>query len=136
MTRSDDSFVPLAERVRIARQRQAQLFISIHCDALARGDGEPRRNDLYAVGQRFRRRGGPARRRGKPRRRDLGRRLSVEPDDIADILIDLAQRETKTFSMQFAQHVVKSLKGAARLHKHPLKGAGFKVLKAPTCPQC
>ena len=39
MTRSDDTFVELAERVRFARLRQAQLFISIHCDALARGDG-------------------------------------------------------------------------------------------------
>ena len=40
MTRTDDSFVALADRVRFARSRNAQLFISIHCDALARGDGE------------------------------------------------------------------------------------------------
>ncbi len=60
--------------------------------------------------------------------------LSAEPDEVADILIDLAQRETKTFSAQFARTLVGELKTAARLHKHPLKSAGFKVLKAPDVP--
>jgi N-acetylmuramoyl-L-alanine amidase len=36
--------------------------------------------------------------------------------------------------MQFARTVVSELKGAARLHKHPLKSAGFKVLTAPDVP--
>src|SRR5262249_46749321 len=39
MTRTDDTFIELSERVQIARQQRAQLLISIHCDALARGDG-------------------------------------------------------------------------------------------------
>ena len=60
--------------------------------------------------------------------------LSVEPDDIAGILIDLAQRETRTFSQQLAKHLVNELKTAARMHKHPLKSAGFRVLKAPDVP--
>ena len=60
--------------------------------------------------------------------------LSSEPDDVADILIDLAQRETKTFSVQFAKTLVGELKTAARLHKNPLKSAGFVVLKAPDVP--
>jgi N-acetylmuramoyl-L-alanine amidase len=60
--------------------------------------------------------------------------LSAEPDDIADILIDLAQRETKTFSTQFSRVLVGEMKSAARLHKNPLKSAGFKVLKAPDVP--
>jgi N-acetylmuramoyl-L-alanine amidase len=60
--------------------------------------------------------------------------LTTEPDDVANILVDLAQRETKTFSMQFARTVVAELKTAARLHKHPLKSAGFKVLLAPDVP--
>ena len=53
---------------------------------------------------------------------------------MADILIDLARRETKTFSLQFAQAVVGQLKTAARLHQNPLKSAGFVVLKAPDVP--
>ncbi len=60
--------------------------------------------------------------------------LSAEPGDIADILIDLAQRETKTFSVQFARALVGELKTVVRLHKQPLKSAGFRVLKAPDVP--
>src|SRR5262249_14140033 len=60
--------------------------------------------------------------------------LSAEEKDVAGILIDLARRETKTFSVQFAQTVVGTLKKAARLHQHPLKSAAFVVLKAPDGP--
>jgi len=60
--------------------------------------------------------------------------LSSEPKDVADILIDLARRETKTFSLQFAQALVGELKSAARLHQHPLKAAALVVLKAPDVP--
>ena len=60
--------------------------------------------------------------------------LTAEPDDVANILVDLAQRETKTYSMQFARTLVGELKTTARLHKHPMKSAGFKVLNAPDVP--
>ena len=60
--------------------------------------------------------------------------LSAEPDGIADILIDLAQRETRNFSSHFARIVVGELKSTTRLHKQPLKSAGFRVLKAPDVP--
>ena len=60
--------------------------------------------------------------------------LSHEPGDVADILIDLAQRETRTFSMHFAKTLVSELKTVARMHKNPLKSAGFKVLRAPDVP--
>ena len=60
--------------------------------------------------------------------------LSAEPDDVANILIDLAQRETKTFSVQFARALVGDIKPIARLHQQPVKSAGFKVLKAPDVP--
>src|SRR4030095_7569392 len=60
--------------------------------------------------------------------------LTPEPDDVANLLGAPAQREAKTFSMQFARTVVDERKTAARLHKHPLKSAGFKVLLAPDVP--
>ena len=60
--------------------------------------------------------------------------LSSEPSDVAGILIDLAKRETKTFSLQFARTVVGELKNAARLHQNPLKSARFVVLRAPDVP--
>jgi N-acetylmuramoyl-L-alanine amidase len=135
MTRQDDTFVPLADRVRFARSRNAQLFISIHCDALARGDGEAQGATVYTLSENASD-AEAAKLADAENRADVisGVDLSVEPDDIAGILIDLAQRETKAFSQQFARHVVTELKGAARMHKHPLKSAGFRVLKAPDVP--
>jgi N-acetylmuramoyl-L-alanine amidase len=135
MTRNDDTFVPLADRVRLARARNAQLFISIHCDALARGDGEAEGATVYTLSEHASD-SEAAKLADAENRADVisGVDLSVEPDDIAGILIDLAQRETKAFSLQFAKHVVNELKSAARMHKHPLKSAGFRVLKAPDVP--
>jgi len=135
MTRTDDSFVALADRVRLARSRNAQLFISIHCDALARGEGEAEGATIYTLSDHATD-AAAARLADAENRADVisGVDLSVEPDDIADILIDLAQRETKTFSLQFAKSVATELKSAARMHKHPLKSAGFRVLKAPDVP--
>ena len=60
--------------------------------------------------------------------------LSSEEKDVAGILFDLARRETKTFSVQFAQTMIGTLRNAARLHQHPLKSASFAVLKAPDVP--
>jgi N-acetylmuramoyl-L-alanine amidase len=135
MTRQDDTFVPLADRVRFARSRNAQLFISIHCDALARGDGDAQGATVYTLSENASD-AEAAKLADAENRADVisGVDLSVEPDDIAGILIDLAQRETKAFSQQFAKHVVNELKTAARMHKNPLKSAGFRVLKAPDVP--
>jgi N-acetylmuramoyl-L-alanine amidase len=135
MTRIDDSFVPLAERVRLARARQAQLFISIHCDALARGDGDAAGATVYTLSEHASD-AEAARLAEAENKADViaGVDLSAEPDDIADILIDLAQRETKNYSVQFARTAVNELKSAARMHKHPLKSASFRVLTAPDVP--
>jgi N-acetylmuramoyl-L-alanine amidase len=135
MTRQDDTFVPLADRVRFARSRNAQLFISIHCDALARGDGDAQGATVYTLSDHASD-AEAAKLADAENRADVisGVDLSVEPDDIAGILIDLAQRETRAFSQQLAKHVVTELKTAARMHKHPLKSAGFRVLKAPDVP--
>jgi N-acetylmuramoyl-L-alanine amidase len=135
MTRTDDTFVPLNDRVKLARTRQAALFISIHCDALARGDGDAEGATVYTVSEKASD-AEAARLAEAENRADIiaGVDLSAEPDDIADILIDLAQRETKTFAVQFARQLVGELKTAARMHKNPLKSAGFRVLKAPDVP--
>jgi N-acetylmuramoyl-L-alanine amidase len=63
-----------------------------------------------------------------------GVNLTEEPTEVADILIDLAQRETRTFSNRFARVLMGEMKRTVRMHKHPLKSAGFKVLKAPDIP--
>jgi N-acetylmuramoyl-L-alanine amidase len=135
MTRTDDSFVPLADRVGFARARQASLFISVHADALARGEGDAQGATVYTLSERasdVR----AARLAATENQADIiaGLDLSSEPKDIAGILIDLARRETKTFSVQFAQTLVGTMRSAARLHQHPLKSAAFVVLKSPDIP--
>jgi N-acetylmuramoyl-L-alanine amidase len=135
MTRTDDTFVALGERVQFARARQAALFISIHADALRRREGDAQGATVYTLSERASD-ARAARLAEAENRADViaGLDLSTEEKDVADILVDLARRETKTFSMQFAQTVVGTLKNAARLHQHPLKSASFVVLKAPDVP--
>ncbi len=135
MTRTDDSFVALGDRVALARARQASLFISIHADALARGEGDAQGATVYTLSERASD-ARAARLAEAENQADViaGLDLSSEPKDVAGILIDLARRETKTFSVQFAQTVVSSMKASARLHQHPLKSASFVVLKAPDVP--
>jgi N-acetylmuramoyl-L-alanine amidase len=135
MTRSDDTFVPLADRVQFARSRQASLFVSVHADALRRGEGDAQGATVYTLSER------PsdakaARLAEAENQADAiaGLDLSSEPKDVADILIDLARRETKTFSQQFAKSLVGQLKRAARLHQSPIRSASFAVLKAPDVP--
>ena len=135
MTRSDDTFVPLADRVDFARARHAALFVSIHADALPRREGDAQGATIYTLSETASD-ADAARLADSENRADViaGLDLSDEPDDVADILIDLARRETKTFSVQFAHTLVADLKKTARLHKEPVKSAGFRVLKAPDVP--
>jgi N-acetylmuramoyl-L-alanine amidase len=135
MTRSDDIYVPLAERVGIARKANASLFVSIHADSLPHSEGDAQGATVYTLSNKASD-AEAAQVAEKENRSDVvaGVDLKGEPDDVAGILIDLAQRETKTFSMQFAHKVVADLKGVARLHKEPLKSAGFRVLRAPDVP--
>ena len=135
MTRTDDTFVPLADRVRMARNAGAALFVSIHADSLPRGEGDAQGASVYTLSETASD-SEAARLAEKENRADViaGVDLNTEPDDVADILIDLAQRETKSFSLQFAHKLVGEMKAATRLHKNPLKSAGFRVLRAPDVP--
>jgi N-acetylmuramoyl-L-alanine amidase len=135
MTRSDDTFIALAERVRIARSNGASLFISVHADALVRRDNSAQGVTVYTVSERASD-AAAARLAEAENRADAiaGLDLSAEPPDVADILIDLAKRETKTFSVQFARTLIAEMRGAAKVHQNPLKSAGFRVLRAPDVP--
>jgi len=135
MTRTDDTFIPLADRVRIARSQSAALFVSIHADALPRSEGDAQGATIYTLSDKAS--DAEAQRLADAENRaDAigGVKLAEEPTDVADILIDLVQRETRTFSNRFAHLLMSEVKTAMRLHKHPLKSAGFKVLKAPDVP--
>jgi N-acetylmuramoyl-L-alanine amidase len=135
MTRTDDTYIPLGDRVEIARKANAQLFVSIHADSLPHGEGDAQGATVYTLSNKASD-AEAAQVAEQENRSDVvaGVDLKGEPDDVAGILIDLAQRETKAFSMQFAHKLVADLKGVARLHKEPLKSAGFRVLRAPDVP--
>jgi N-acetylmuramoyl-L-alanine amidase len=135
MTRTDDTFIPLADRVKIARNQSAALFVSIHADALPRHEGDAQGATIYTLSDR----GSDAeaeRLAEAENKADAigGVNLTEEPTEVADILIDLAQRETRTFSNRFARILMGEMKTTARMHKNPLKSAAFKVLKAPDIP--
>jgi N-acetylmuramoyl-L-alanine amidase len=135
MTRTDDTFIPLADRVRVARNQSAALFVSIHADALPRREGDAQGATIYTLSDRAS--DAEAERLAEAENKaDAigGVNLTEEPTEVADILIDLAQRETRTFSNRFARLLMGEMKSTVRMHKHPLKSAGFKVLKAPDVP--
>ncbi|MGU3495699.1 N-acetylmuramoyl-L-alanine amidase [Xanthobacteraceae bacterium A53D] len=135
MTRSTDVFVSLGERVRIARKHQAALFVSIHADALAAGDGQARGASVYTLSDTASD-ADAAHLAEKENKSDAiaGMDSPEENAQVADILFDLAQRETKSFSVLFARTLVGSMKSAAKMHRTPMRSAGFRVLKAHDVP--
>ncbi len=134
MTRNDDTFVPLGRRVRIARQKEADLFIAIHADSL-RQQGV-RGATVYTLSDKA----SDAEAAALAEKEnaadfingiDLGENIDHE---VGGILLDLALRETKNHSIYFARRVVKSLGPVTPLNRRPMRSAGFKVLKAPDVP--
>uniref|UniRef100_E6VM21 N-acetylmuramoyl-L-alanine amidase AmiA n=1 Tax=Rhodopseudomonas palustris (strain DX-1) TaxID=652103 RepID=E6VM21_RHOPX len=135
LTRADDTFIPLSDRVKVAREQSAALFVSIHADALPRREGDAQGATIYTLSDKAS--DAEAQRLADAENKaDAigGVNLTEEPTEVADILIDLAQRETKAFSNRFAQQLMKDMKATTRMHKRPLKSAGFRVLKAPDVP--
>jgi N-acetylmuramoyl-L-alanine amidase len=136
MTRTDDTFIALADRVNFARDRKAALFISVHADALERGgDSDVQGATIYTLSETASD-ATAASVAEVENRADVIAGLDIAPEatDVADILIDLAKRETKTFSLQFARTLVSEMRNATRLHKEPMRSASFVVLKAPDIP--
>jgi N-acetylmuramoyl-L-alanine amidase len=121
--------------VKIARNQSAALFVSIHADALPKHEGEAEGATIYTLSDKASD-AEAARLAETENKADAigGVNLTEEPTEVADILIDLAQRETRTYSNRFARLLASEMKNSARMYKHPLKSAGFRVLKAPDVP--
>lgn len=134
LTRDDDTFVSLPGRVKVARDANAAVMISIHADTLADPFGV-RGATIYTLSEKASDKEAE-RLADKENRADMiaGVDLSDEPEEVAGILFDLTRRETKTFTTEFAKQLVKELKVTAKLNKNPLRSAGFRVLKAPDVP--
>ncbi|WP_298252282.1 N-acetylmuramoyl-L-alanine amidase [Bradyrhizobium sp.] len=135
MTRTDDTFIPLDDRVKFARGQSASLFVSIHADALPRREGDAQGASIYTLSDRASDAEAEKLAETENKADAIGGvNLTEEPTEVADILIDLAQRETRTFSNRFARLLMGEMKTVTRMHKNPLKSAGFRVLKAPDVP--
>ncbi|MDP3895712.1 MAG: N-acetylmuramoyl-L-alanine amidase [Mesorhizobium sp.] len=133
MTRDKDEFLRLDDRVRIARQAGADLFISIHADTI--GVRGVHGATVYTVSDRA----SDAEAKALAERENLADSVAGVDDggenrQVVDILADLARRETHAFSIRFARSLVGQLSSAIELIKNPHRQAGFKVLRAPDVP--
>jgi N-acetylmuramoyl-L-alanine amidase len=135
LTRDDDVFVPLGARVRMARDLRAELFVSLHADALAGGGASVQGATVYTVSERASD-AEAARVAEHENKADSAAGVKAREDasDVSDILFDLTRRETRAFSHVFAHSLSEYWKVAARLNKNPRRSAGFVVLKAPDVP--
>jgi N-acetylmuramoyl-L-alanine amidase len=133
LTRSDDRFISLRDRVDFARRVGADLFVSIHADSVVRR--ETRGASVYTLSKTASDSEAAALAE-KENKADLiaGIDLSRESAEVTNILIDLAQRETMNQSAAFAGHLVRHLADATGLLPNPHRFAGFAVLKAPDIP--
>jgi N-acetylmuramoyl-L-alanine amidase len=134
MTRDGDSFVPLSERVRMARDGNAALFVSIHADTLSDA-ADVSGATVYTVSDRASD-AEAARVARKENQADAAAGLDKTEDasDVSGILFDLTRRETRAYSHYFAHTLVNYWRAAGRLNKNPQRSAGFRVLKAPDVP--
>jgi N-acetylmuramoyl-L-alanine amidase len=133
LTRSGDDFLALPARVEVAQTHQARLFISIHADSVA--EDYVRGATVYTLSDDASDALAAAL-AARENRSDIlaGLALEDQPDDVADILFDLARRESKNLAIRFAKTLVDDMGGTFPLNSNPWRRAAFRVLKAPEVP--
>lgn len=133
LTRQGDVFMALRDRTAFARNANADLFLSIHADSIS--DVDTRGGSVYTLSERASDVEAAAL-AAKENKADIigGVDLSRENGDVANILIDLAQRETMNHSAQFANILIDELGQSIMLLRNTHRFAGFAVLKAPDVP--
>ncbi len=134
MTRNSDVYLPLRERMRRAREADADLFISLHADAFR--DARARGSSVYALSTNGASSEAAKWIANRENSADLLGGVSLEGKDemVASVLLDLSQRATIESSLTAGEHILDQLGSVNRLHKHSVQQAGFVVLKAPDVP--
>ncbi len=134
MTRSRDVFIPLRDRVAIARKAGADLFLSIHADAMV--SPEVSGLSVYTLSERASDAEAAALADRENRVDRLGGiNIAAHSPEAAGILIDVVQRQTLNSSIEMASHLVSHLRETTPiLPARPHRFAGFVVLKAPDVP--
>ena len=134
LTRDDDSFVRLRDRLQIARASDGHLFLSIHADSLAK-DTDVRGAAVYTLSDQAS--SEEAERLATVENRaDIlgGIDLSHHEPLVTQILIDLAQRDANSKSLKVADLLVDELGDVTKLLRKKRQQAGFVVLKSPDMP--
>jgi N-acetylmuramoyl-L-alanine amidase len=133
LTRKGDNFIRLRGRIAIARAHKADLFISLHADAIK--NRRVRGLSVYTLSEKASDKEA-ADLAEKENKADLiaGMDLSTESKEVTNILIDLAQRETMNESSRFAAGLVKHMRKVSKTLRNAHRFAGFAVLKAPDVP--
>jgi N-acetylmuramoyl-L-alanine amidase len=135
LTREDDKFIPLRERTQFARAKGAALFISIHADSYSDRQRSPSGATVYTLSEKASDQEAAAYAERENRADEIaGIERPPESNEVADILFDLMQRETKSFSLIYARLLTHELKETAGLNQNPHRSAGFIVLRAPDVP--
>ena len=133
LTRSRDVFIRLRKRIAIARRAGADLFISLHADSIA--NPKVRGGSIYTLSERASDKEAAAL-AAKENKADMiaGVDLAGQNREVANILIHLAQRNSKNESAKFAKILTKELRAEMKLLGRTHRFAGFAVLKAPDIP--
>lgn len=134
MVRSGDYYVGLRQRSAIARQHQADLFISIHADAFH--DSRANGASVYTLSQSGASSEAARWLAAQENRSDLigGVSLDDKDDMLASVLLDLSQTASTQASSVMGSAVLQQLGGITRLHSKQVQNAGFAVLKSPDIP--
>ena len=134
MTRDQDEFVSLPDRITRARAIGADIFISLHADALAQGTASG--TTVYTLSEKASNEAAETL-AAQHDRSDLlaGVDLSRQDDQVATVLMDMARLETAARSEVLAEMIVAGISDSVgHLYKRPHLSAGFTVLKAPDIP--
>lgn len=138
LTRDIDTYIPLHDRVKIARAAGAALFLSIHADSLPankRNKQNVRGASLYVLSEEASDEEAQALAQLENHADVIaGVEIPEGEDVVSSILIDLAQRETNSLSAFYSQLQIKQMKGIVPMHGYFTRSAGFRVLKAPDVP--
>lgn len=134
LTRTDDYYVGLRQRMSKARKAQADLFISIHADAFK--DSRAKGASVFALSTHGASSEAAKWLAEKENRADLigGVSLDDKDDVLASVLLDLSQTASSEASMLIGNSILKKIKRVSALHSKHVQTAGFAVLKAPDIP--
>lgn len=134
LTRYGDVYLPLRERTRIARERKADLFVSIHADAFT--DMAASGSSIFVLSEHGASSEAARWLAERENAADLigGVRLVDKDDVVAAVLLDLSQTAVIEESMGVASQVLGALRRVGNIHKQQVQFAGFAVLKSPDVP--